>query len=86
MNYEVNFTPEALVADLSIFYFIKMPIFFKNSFNFCCFVDNEATLSKFANKAYSKFLKNLKEKPECVPEELFSATFGEEKVKRREAD
>lgn len=58
-----------------------MPIFLKKLFNFCCFVDNEATLSKFANKAYCKFLKNLKEKPECVPEELFSATFGEEKVK-----
>ena len=36
------------------------------------FVDNEDELTKFANTAYNKFLRNLKEKPKEVPEELYT--------------
>lgn len=58
----------------------------KKTFNFyCCFVKNEAALSKFVNKAYSKFLKkNLKKKPECVPDlEVIFCNFWRRKGERK---
>ena len=44
------------------------------------FVDNEDELTKFANTAYNKFLRNLKEKPKEVPEELYTLKLKEEKL------
>ena len=44
------------------------------------FVDNEDELTKFANTAYNKFLRNLKEKPKEVPEELYTLKLKEDKL------
>ncbi|XP_056003552.1 uncharacterized protein LOC130049677 [Ostrea edulis] len=43
--------------------------------------DNEEELTRFANQAYSKLLKNLEEKPNDVPEGLFNFNLDTEKAK-----
>ena len=48
------------------------------------FVDNEDELTKFANTAYNKFLRKLKEKPKEVPEELYTLKIERRKVTREE--